>query len=241
MDHKNAWLLALVFSTVVLLASSLQAQHQGHGAHSPDLRLWEGSPAGKAYSEFNHHLAGVFVLLMGLSELGGALATGFLVWSRFVLPLAMLGAGMYLLGWSDHEAWPIGSLSFSQTLLGGDFEILQHKLYAVFLLGVGGIEMLRRSGMIRRSASGMPLPLFAILGGVLLFLHQHGDHPVAQKIAMNHMVMGTLAVAAGACKLAGWSKLLGKTSAAKARHSGWDLAWGGLILVIGVQLLFYTE
>ena len=248
MDRKNILLLGLVLAATLLLSPSLQAQHHDPGARhagslhdGQDSYIWEGSPEGKTYSEFNHHLAGAFVLLMGLSELGGSLALTSLAWSRFLLPLAMLGAGLYLLGWSDHEAWPIGSQSFSQTFLGGDLEILQHKAYAVFLFGVGGMEMLRRSGKIRKLAWGIPLPLFAILGGVLLFLHQHGDHPAAHKIAMNHMVMGTIAIAAGTCKLAGWSRLIGDSSAARPRHSGWDLAWAALILMIGLQLLIYTE
>ncbi len=86
--------------------------------------LWEGSPAGIAYSEFNHHFSGIFILLVGMTELWGALGIGLLGWSRFLLPLAMLGAGGHLLIWSDHEAWPIGSLSFAQTFFGGDWEML---------------------------------------------------------------------------------------------------------------------
>ena len=45
---------------------------------------WEGSVAGIAYSEFNHHLTGMLVLIIGLSELRQALAMPFWAWTRFL-------------------------------------------------------------------------------------------------------------------------------------------------------------
>src|SRR6185295_19735115 len=47
--------------------------HEHHGA-AGDQAKWEGSVAGIAYSEFNHHLTGMLVLIIGLSELRQALA-----------------------------------------------------------------------------------------------------------------------------------------------------------------------
>lgn len=192
---------------------------------------WEGSPEGKAYSEFNHHAAGVFVLLIGFSELNYALALTTLAWTRLLLPTAMLGAGGFLLVWSDHEAWPIGSLGFVQTFFGTDWEIIQHKVYAVLLLAVGSIELLRRTGRLAPAWWRTPLPAVAILGGLMLFLHSHGAHPAAHKIAIHHTIMGVLAITAGSCKL---------VSEISAR-SRWGLAWACLILLIGVQLLVYSE
>lgn len=195
---------------------------------------WDGSPEGVAYSEFNHHLAGVFVLLIGLSELRGGLGVSILAWSRFLLPVAMVGAGGYLMIWSDHEAWPIGALSFTQTYFSDDYETLQHKLYAILLLGVGAIEMFRRTDKVAHMAWGMPLPVFALIGGMMLFLHSHGAHPSAHKIAIHHAVMGTTALLAGTCKI---------TSGAKKETglSPWGLAWSVLVLLIGVELLIYSE
>ena len=216
----------------------------GHGeAHgdshtrAPGLH-WEGSAEGVAYSDFNHHLAGIFILMVGMTELWGALGIGMLAWSRFLLPAAMWGAGGFLLIWSDHEAWPIGSMSFAQTLLGGDWEILQHKLYAVLLLSVGTIEGLRWSGRVRHVFWSIPFPAFAIIGGLMLFLHSHGDHPSAHRIAVDHAIMGTLAVAAG------FSKLVSVRTTAKDNGGDvqpWELAWAGCILLVGLQLLFYSE
>jgi putative copper resistance protein D len=204
--------------------------HQ-HGT-TPD--SWEGSREAKAYSEFNHRLAGVFVLLIGMSEARTALAAGLFGWLRFLLPAAMLGAGTFLLVWSDHDAWPIGSQTFIQTFISGDLETVQHKLYSLLLLGVGSVETLKRAGRLDRAIWGVPLPAVAILGGTLLFLHSHGTHPSASTIAMHHAVMGTTAIVAGLCKV----------TAEKTTPEGrspWGLAWAALVLLVGVELFLYTE
>ena len=177
----------------------------------------------------------MFVILIGLSELRAALGVAVLAGTRFLLPVAMLAAGMFLVIWSDHDAWPIGSQSFLQSFVTGDFETVQHKLYAVLLLGVGAIEMLKRMERTKQAAWGVPLPVFALIGGLMLFLHSHGTHPAAHKIALHHAVMGTMAIAAGSCKL-----INARSQVAGAR-SGWELAWAGFILMIGVQLLVYSE
>jgi putative copper resistance protein D len=205
-----------------------------HGA-AEDQAGWEGSLAGIAYSEFNHHLTGMLVLIIGLSELRQALVIPFWAWTRFLLPGALLAAGSFLLVWSDHDAWPIGSLSFAQTFFGSDSEIFQHKSYALLSLTVGTIELFRRIRQIGHAAWAAPLPLFAIIGGLMLFGHSHGLHPSAHKIAMGHALMGTMAVTAGS------SKLLSDWLRSQSRSAIWELLWAGLILLIAMQLLLYSE
>jgi hypothetical protein len=193
----------LVFATGRIeaqLSAQTHKPNQGlhhHDAQDTEVRIWEGSPEGKAYSEFNHHLAGIFVILIGLSELRPAMGIRALAWTWLLLPVAMLATGMFLLIWSDHDAWPIGSLSFAQTFLMGDWETVQHKLFGVLLLLIGGIEWLRRTGRLNHLWWRIPLPGFAIIGGLSLFMHSHGAHPSAHKIALHHTIMGIMAVAAG--------------------------------------------
>jgi len=245
--------LSLVVGFLGLDGTLLFAQHgePGHDAaagespaHGHDHRAlplspgsWEGSQAGVAYSEFNHHLAGLFVLLIGFSEMAQAVRAQSLGWARMLLPAALLGAATFLLIWSDHEAWPIGSMSVAETFFGNDHEILQHKTYGLLALTVGLIELYRRLDRVVHTGWLIPLPLFAMIGGLMLFTHSHGAHPSAHKIAMHHAVMGTLAVSAGSSKLAsagrgvfmGWSR------------TRWETIWAGLILLIGLQLLVYSE
>jgi len=240
----------LVF--LLLSAVPLWAQPDGHGQSSVQEQVstdhehhmargdqagWEGSVAEIAYSEFNHHLTGILVLIIGFSELRHALAMSFWAWTRFLLPGALLTSGFFLLVWSDHDAWPIGSLSFMQTFFGSDPEIFQHKGYGILSLTVGAIELLRRLGQIRHAAWVAPLPLFAIVGGLMLFGHSHGLHPSAAKIAMDHAIMGTMAVTAGSSKLlSDWFR-----SPSHEGVSKWELPWAVLLLLIGIQLLIYSE
>jgi hypothetical protein len=233
------WLTLIM---VLSLSTSISAQHVA-GEHTmaheaSGASQWEGSPDGIAYSEFNHHMLAAFVLLIGLSELRAAFARRSLAWTRFVLPLAMLFAGGYLLGWSDHDAWPIGSLSFSQTFFGGDLEILQHKLISLLLLGVGTIEGMRLYANRQAPGWTLPLPVLAIVAGIFLFLHQHGNHPDGHSILLHHVLMGSTSIAAGSSRLA-TSGVIG--GSVKEKHWVWRFAWPGLILLIALQLWMYQD
>lgn len=247
----RSWCALLALCCFVVLAStgsfsiaesddhghSSTENHGHHHESSPSASQWEGSREGIAYSEFNHHLAGVFLLLIGLSELRQALGWPVLTWTRFLLPGALAVAGLFLLIWSDHDAWPIGSMTFAETFFGKDPEVLQHKTYGVLALAVGTIEFLRRLGRSATAVWTVPLPIFAVVGGFMLFSHSHGDHPAADKIALHHLMMGTMAIIAGSSKLiSGWRQRQLATE-----RSYWELVWAILVLVIGVQLLFYSE
>ena len=243
--------LILLMCEIVIFLCGIQAMdgslsyaHEGQALHHSASQVfsaqWEGSPEGIAYSEFNHTLAGVAVILIGLAELQAGLALKTLAWIRFLLPLGMLGFGGYLLVWSDHEAWPVGSMSLMETMLGGDWEIIQHKTLAILLLVVGVIELLGRMGCFQRQRWPMALPTFAILGGFLLFLHRHGLHPAAHQIMVHHSIMGGLAIAAGACRFLCESVYVQKLPKLH-NQSRLMICWAVLILVIGVQLLLYSE
>jgi hypothetical protein len=251
-SHRSRWMRFAILVCLFLSAAPLWAQHDGHDQRSVHEEVmtdhghlgvvgspsaWEGSIAGIAYSEFNHHLTGMLVVIIGLSELRHALAMPFWAWTRFLLPGALLTAGSFLLVWSDHNAWPIGSLSFVQSFFGSDSEIFQHKSYGVLSLAIGIVELFRRVGWIGHTVWAALLPLFAIIGGLMLFGHSHGGHPSAYKIAMDHATMGAMAVTAGSSKLlADWLR-----SPSNTRSSKWELPWAGLILFIGLQLLMYSE
>lgn len=224
------------------LESNSSAHHEDPTHESVPLGQWEGSPEGSAYSEFNHALAGVGVLLVGLSELRAGLGWTTLAWVRFLLPMGMLASGVYLLIWSDHDAWPIGSLSLAQTVSGKNMEMLQHKIFAVLLLIIGLIEWRLRLGCLQDRRWSLALPGFAMVGGLLLFMHMHGPHPSAQTIAMHHFIMGALALGAGSVRFAGeYVESRHGREERRARRSVFLIIWSVLILLIGVQLVFYSE
>lgn len=224
------------------LESNYSAHHDDPPHESVSLGQWEGSPEGIAYSEFNHALAGVGVILVGLSELHMGLGWPTLPWVRFFLPVGMLASGVYLLIWSDHDAWPIGSLSLAQTLSGNDMEMLQHKIFAVLLLAIGLIEWRVRLGRLQDRGWSLALPGFAVIGGLLLFMHMHGPHPSAQRIAMHHFLMGALALGAASVRFVGeYVESRHGREERRARRSVFMIIWSVLILLIGFQLVFYSE
>lgn len=250
---KKFWLCLLsVFILVVIpfnWLSNVQAQlsshpeisdeggaaHSSHGTHGGE--KWEGSAQGVAYSEFNHHFAGLFVLLFGFAELGHALRYPLPSWTRLVLPSALGVIGTYLLVWSDHEAWPIGSLSFVQTFSGQDLEMLQHKFYGLFALTAAVSETLRRIGWARHPAWAAPLLFFGFTGALLLFVHSHGNHPANHTIELHHALLGSLGVGAAI------SNAMVSWTAGASTHpvKRWEVAWAGFLIVIGIQLLLYFE
>lgn len=225
------------------MAQARSGDHRGllAGAHSehqaPGSIVWEGSPAGVAYSEFNHHVAGFLMLCIGTSELIQAIRIASPLWMRLLLPGALGVLGLFLLIWSDHAAWPIGDLSFADSFWGQDYEIMQHKLYGLLALTVSFIEVGARFQWIGQPIRAVPLPLFAISGGLTLFAHSHGHHPGAEKIALHHAIMGTMAVTAGVAKVVSvWQARLDGPAAWR-----WEALWAALLLLVGTQLMFYTE
>jgi hypothetical protein len=69
-------------------SSSLEVDsHAGHhGQHGrPAPEAWEGSAKGIAYSERNHHIAGLLVILMGVAELAHAMRLAALSWASVAL------------------------------------------------------------------------------------------------------------------------------------------------------------
>ncbi|MFQ5930805.1 MAG: hypothetical protein ACE5MM_00205 [Nitrospiraceae bacterium] len=234
--------LAIVLALPAFLSMPLvdpgNALGQEEIGQVPNSGQWEGSLEGTAFSLFNHRLGGFAVILVGLSELRTGLGLIAPAWSRFLLPFSLLGFGAYLTIWSDHAAWPIGPLSLTETLFGGDPEILQHKIYAVFLIAIGFIELLRRTGRIQQAIWSTLLPAFAIFGGWLLLIHMHGPHPAAHKIAMHHSIIGALAISAGSCWFASrYSRPARPPGKMAGRQSKGMIAWATLIVLIVAQLL----
>ncbi|GJL68879.1 MAG: hypothetical protein NPIRA06_15140 [Nitrospirales bacterium] len=221
--------------------------HHNHPAHhqiaAPQVGQWEGSPEGIAYSEFNHALVGVGVILVGLSEWQRVMGWQALMWFRWLLPSSLIGSGIFLLIWSDHLAWPIGSWTLAETLSGKDPEMLQHKIFGILAMAVGLVEGFLRAGKLSHMFWRSLLPGFALVGGLMLFRHMHGLHPSGHDIQTHHNIMGTLALAGGIAWFAG--EFMPRSQAALQTTSrvkfGFKILWALLVITIGMQLLFYSE
>ena len=209
----------------------------GQDANPPHEDPWEGSARGTAYSKFNHRFVGLFVLLFGMGELGHALRYQLPFWVRLVLPSALAVIGPYLLIWSDHEGWPIGSLTFIQTFSGQDSELIQHKFYGVFGSIAAVSETLRRIGWARHPAWAAPLFILGLAGSLLLFIHSHEHHPGNNMIELHHALLGSFGIGAAVSNaMVSWG-----SGASEQTVNRWEVAWAGFVMVMGLQLLVYNE
>ncbi|MDH4082720.1 MAG: hypothetical protein OEV99_03740 [Nitrospira sp.] len=240
-------LLVLVSSTCI---SDVQAQAPSHHQDgSTDTSIapaypqgharerWKGSPQETDFSEFNHHVAGFFIVVFGLAELGNALQYPLPFWTRFILPGALTVVGGFVLLGNDHGAWPIGSLNFVDIFGGHDRELIEHKLYGVLALVIAFFEAVRRSGRSRQTVWAAPLVLLTLAGSLWLFGHSHGDHPAIAKIQFQHSLLGIVGIGAALSKgLASW--LPGASPHVTKR---WEVAWAGSEILFGVLLLIYSQ
>jgi hypothetical protein len=190
-------------------------------------------------SEFNHHLAGFFVVFAGVFFLVASVRPGQSAFLRYAWPLCFLLCGVFLLAYSDKELWPFGPQSWWYGL-GHDREVLQHKLFAVILLALGIIELQRARGVLKAAWSSWTFPILACVGSVLLLFHEHGtgmsgpNHmAVMSHIQTQHQSFS----AAGFC--IGLSKGLSEVS--PRRQAIFSALSSVLIIVLGVLLIRYTE
>ncbi|WP_043360550.1 copper resistance D family protein [Belnapia sp. F-4-1] len=183
-----------------------------------------------AWSEYNHHWAGIMVLLVGLAALLDA--TGRVPLARH-WPLVFLGLAAFLLIRSDPEAWPLGDIGLLDSLR--DPEVVQHKLASLLVVAFAVSEWSVRLGLLRGRVRFV-FPLAMLAGGVLLLAHTHAISNIkeAQLIELSHLPLALLAVVAGCAR---WTELRGPPEL--ARVGRW--LWPACLIGIGLLLLLYRE
>jgi copper resistance protein D len=250
---QKPWLWFSVFLPLALAAQSFQpvlrAQDLSmHEMHSGMAMAMEEhlNPAQQAKlladkreSEFNHHLAGFFVLLAGLSILaeGSLLAQRPLL--RLLWPLCFLLSGSFILIWSDTELWPFGPQSWYYGLTHHP-EVLQHKLLAVLVLALGVIEIQRARGKLNASWSGWVFPVLGVAGSTMLLFH---DHQVGMAGINHQLIMERIQTQHSGFAITGFGIALSKGLA--AANFRWrpffERLFPALLIVLGALLLVYRE
>lgn len=195
-----------------------------------------------AWSEYNHHMAGFVVLLVGLAALLDR--TGRFPWARH-WPLLYLLLALFLLIRSDPEAWPMGDIPLGESLR--DPEVLQHKLLSFLVIGFALSEwFVRLRGTAGKAAYVFPLAM--VLGGFLLLTHTHAIANIKEAllVELSHLPLGVLAVIGGCAR---WVELRGGAVAAQgdgrivpareALRAGW--VWPLCMIGISMLLIFYRE
>ena len=187
--------------------------------------------ADKAWSEVNHHWAGMFLLTLALLAL--LERTGKAPWARH-WPLMFLGLAVMLFIRSDPESWPLGPIPFWERFM--DPEVMQHRLVMLLLVPFGIFEWAVRTGRLTQAWVKMVFPALCVLGGTLLLAHTHSLTDVKQSylIELNHLPMGACGI------LAGWARWL------ELRGRGWPVkmaswVWPICFMCIAFLLLDYRE
>ena len=240
-----AFLLALTVALDFAPNVSAQNSSSHHHDHSSMSMPMDEDPAtllaDKKESEFNHHLAGIFVILAGLFILSGERVQNRFQAIKYAWPLCFLLSGIFVMVFSDTELWPFGPKNWWVGVFGpGNFEVLQHKTFALILLVLGVIEILRAKGTIKSLWAAWVFPVLAAAGSVMLLFHSHdaGMHGPDAMSTMHHIQMQHFSYAALGVGIA-ITKGVADTETSWSRVSRY--VWPTLMVILGLVLARYTE
>jgi putative copper resistance protein D len=183
-----------------------------------------------AWSEYNHHWAGLFVLVIGFLALVNQAGVR---WARH-WPLVFLGLAVFLFVRSDPEVWPLGAIGFIDSFR--DVEVDQHRVFVVMIVMFALFEWRVRVGGLARSRAALVFPLITAVGGGLLLTHQHAIANVKDQllIELTHTPLALAGVAAGWAR---WLEL--RLDPPENKTAGW--VWPLCFMVVGLLLLSYRE
>ena len=191
------------------------------------------TPAEKAWSEYNHHWAGIIVLSVGLLAL--LAQAGQLSWARN-WPLLFLGLSIFLFIRSDPEVWPLGPNGFWVTF--ADPEVLLHRIFVALVIALAVFEWRVQTGRVASANVRLVFPVLVAASGALLLTHSHSLGNIKEEVLaeLSHIPIAILAV------VAGWSRWLELRLPAE-NHTRNLVArlWPLCISLIGVVLLNYRE
>lgn len=223
-----------------LAVSQLQAQLDSDAARAHEVAASANVPGSgivpprnaqdMAWSEYNHHWAGIFVLLIGLLALLYRAGVG---WAKH-WPLLFLALAVFLLLRSDPEVWPLGQEGWWAAWR--DVEVAQHRFFVLLIVLFGYFEWSVRTGRLRNQSAALVFPLLVAAGGAMLLTHSHQISNVKDQmlIELTHTPLALAGVAAGWAR---WLEL--RLPGRGGRVAG--VVWPLCFMLIGVILLWYRE
>jgi len=224
----------------VLALPALQAKLDAEAAHrsaAPQAAFVPGSgdlpprnAADIAWSEYNHHWSGLFVVAIGILAI---LNQAGMRWARH-WPLLFLGLAGFLFVRSDPETWPLGDIGFFESFR--DVEVLQHRAFVLLLVVFALFEWRVRAGGWQNRKAALVFPLLTAVGAALLLTHSHAIANLKDQllIEVTHTPLALAGVTAG------WSRWLElRLDPPGNRVAGW--VWPFCLLLAGLILLDYRE
>jgi putative copper resistance protein D len=187
--------------------------------------------ADRAWSEYNHHWSGLFVLSMGLLAL--LHQSGRAPWARH-WPLIFLGLAVFLFFRSDPGSWPIGPYGFWESMLFP--EVLQHRIFLLLVVIFGVYEWRVRTGRLSAPGYALVFPLLCAVGGGLLLTHSHASLNLKSEflIEVTHAPLGIFGIVVGWGR---WLELRLTPDGGRLPARLWALG----LTAVGLLLLVYRE
>jgi putative copper resistance protein D len=187
-----------------------------------------------AWSEYNHHWAGLIVVAVGLLALLNRAG----VRPARHWPLVFLGLAVFLFFRSDPETWPMGQEGFFDSLR--DVEVLQHRFFVLLIVVFALFEWRVRATNWRSRHAALVFPLLCAAGGTMLLTHSHAIANVKDQllIELTHTPLALAGIAAG------WARWLEIRLNRRENPVAWQVAgwvWPACILFCGLLLLGYRE
>ena len=189
------------------------------------------TPADIAWSEYNHHWAGMVVLAAGLLAVGASFSKW--RWTRH-WPLAFIGLAVFLFLRADAENWPLGPRGFWESFLAA--EVLQHRIFVVLIVLFAVFEWGIQTGRLSSRKAAMVFPMVCALGGALLLAHTHSLGNIKEELLaeLSHIPLGLAAV------VAGWTRWIELRLPDKNRRIPAKI-WPVCLVLVGVILMLYRE
>jgi copper resistance protein D len=186
----------------------------------------------KEWSEYNHHWAGLIVLIAGLLALISRHRT--MRWARF-WPLSFVALAVFILLRADPENWPLGPRPFWESFSAPD--VLQHRFGALLVVAFAAFECAVQAGKLRARWATYVFPGMCAVGAAMLLTHEHSPTDVkgALLAEMSHISIALFGVTAG------WGRWL-ELRLPKGRMATITGCFSPLCLtVVGLILLNYRE
>jgi putative copper resistance protein D len=184
-----------------------------------------------AWSEYNHHWAGLFVLAMGVLAV---LERGGRIRSARHWPLLFLGLAGFLFVRDDPGAWPLGPMGFWESMTVSS--VLQHRFFVLLTVIFGIFEWRVRTGRLRSPRWALVFPALSAVGGAFLLTHSHALLNLKAEflIEVTHIPLGLLGV------FVGWTRWLElRLPPPDNRALGW--CWTLGLVLVGLLLVLYRE
>ena len=186
----------------------------------------------RAWSEYNHHWAGLIVLVAGLLAL--LARSQRFKWAQH-WPLLFIGLAIFILLRADPENWPLGPRPFWASFSSPD--VLQHRLYALLITAFAIFEWAVETGRFKSRAAAYVFPLMCAAGGALLLTHSHALGNIKEEMLaeMSHTPIALLGATAG------WSRWLELRLPQKRESKIASYIWPVCLVLVGIVLLDYRE